>query len=79
MRDWKNFFTAEDFQLAPSILDPYMIGLPEACAAKANALIQEELEKAKKVYGANSEGRQWSEAGNRYQARIVDIRRVDGT
>lgn len=58
MRDWQNFFRAEDFLLANESLNP---GLSVAyiLSDKANIILREKLKKAKRVHGYYNEDGAW--------------------
>lgn len=58
MRDWQNFFKTEDFDIASvntELIDTHMLTTRDAVML-ANAILREELKKAKRVYGGNFNG-----------------------
>lgn len=82
-RDWNNFFRAEDFgaktwdeskPLAPQLLGEIL--LPQTAVEIANAILREELKKAKRVY---QDGKFWEEterSGSTSTALLIDEKEI---
>lgn len=81
IRDWQNFFTAEDFE---NLCCPACENFPDIF----NGILRGELEKAQTAYGFKGNGFDWNKVtwqswategqdADTHTARLIDIKKIE--